>query len=54
MKVWRIVLAIYLILCGLFWLAPGISFPAQGVITGVLAIVAAIFLLTDRSTTRAS
>jgi hypothetical protein len=53
MKLWKIVLAVYLILCGLFWLTPGIKFPAQGVITGLLAIVAAVLLLTDRSAAKA-
>jgi hypothetical protein len=46
-KLWKIVLAIYLIFCGIFWLTPAFAFPAQGVITGLLAIVAAILLLTD-------
>jgi hypothetical protein len=43
----KIVLAVYLILCGIFWLTPAFAFPAQGVITGLLAIIAAILLLVD-------
>ena len=53
MRVWQVVLAVYLILCGLYWLVPGITFPAQGIITGALAIVAAILLLMDRSMAKA-
>jgi hypothetical protein len=47
MKAWKIVLAIYLILCGIFWLTPALSFPAQGIITGLLAIITAVLLLMD-------
>jgi len=48
MKFWRIILAVYLLLCGLYWLVPRASFPAQGIVTGIIAIVAAVILLTDR------
>ena len=51
MKFWRLMLALYLIFCGLYWIAPGFTFPGQGVITGALGIVAAILLLMDRSLT---
>ena len=50
MKVWAIVLAIFLILSGLNWLVPGImaGFPALGIFLGVLAIFAAVLLLMDK------
>jgi hypothetical protein len=50
MKIWKIVLAIYLIISGLIWLVPGAmaGFPAQGIIMGVLAIAAAVLLLMDK------
>ncbi len=48
MRSWRIVLGVYLVVTGLYWLVPAISFPAQGVITGIIALIAAILLLMDR------
>lgn len=48
MKIWRIVLAIYLVLCGLYWLVPTISFPFQGILMGILAIIAGVLILMDR------
>jgi uncharacterized membrane protein HdeD (DUF308 family) len=48
MKAWRVVLVIYLILCGVYWLVPTISFPFQGILMGILAIVTGILLITDR------
>ena len=48
MKAWRIVLGIFLLLSGLYWIAPQISFPAQGILMGVLAIIAAVLILMDR------
>ena len=48
MKSWRIILGIYLVLCGLYWIVPAISFPAQGIIMGILAIITAVLLLMDR------
>jgi hypothetical protein len=47
MRYWRILLAIYLLLAGIYWLWP-VSFPAQGIVMGIIAIVTAVILLTDR------
>jgi hypothetical protein len=48
MKSWRILLGVYLLLCGLYWVVPQISFPWQGILMGVLAIIAAVLILMDR------
>ncbi len=48
MKMWRIVLGIFLLLSGLYWLVPQLSFLAQGILMGVLAIIAAVLVLMDR------
>jgi uncharacterized membrane protein HdeD (DUF308 family) len=41
-------LALYLILTGLFRLVPALSFPAAAMVISVLAVMAGIFLLMDR------
>ena len=48
MKAWRILLVIYLILCGVYWLVPAISFPFQGILMGVLAILTGVLLITNK------
>ena len=50
MTIWRVVLAIFLIMSGLIWLIPGAmaSFPALGIVMGVIAIVAAALLLANK------
>jgi hypothetical protein len=50
MKIWGIVLAVFLIMSGLIWLVPGAmaGFPLLGIIMGVLAILAAVLLLMNK------
>jgi hypothetical protein len=50
MKIWKVVIAIYLILVGLMGLIPGVmvSFPFYSLVTGLLAIVGAVLLLLDK------
>ena len=48
MKSWRIILGVYLLLSGLYWLVPRFSFPAQGILMGVLAVITAVLILMDR------
>ena len=46
MQVWRILLAIWLIVRGIIWMV-GPTFPYAFAIVGLLAIVTAVFLLVD-------
>jgi hypothetical protein len=47
MQIWRVVLALWLIISGVIWLI-GPTFPLAFTLTGILAIAAAIFLLINK------